>query len=230
MSTQTDLTFFSHPVDDETTNQQRKQVGLHYKVLTDTRATGTLHTWATIQVHYTPDPWCRYVTHLSNDAGMLHTWPMIQVQYTPDQQYRYVTHLTNDAGMLHTWAMMQVRYTPEQQYRHVTHLSNDACLLSLDVVFDDVVDELVLVLCLHHAWPTCTSFLHCLLDVNLTLQAWHTSQLGLTDRHTVLSHTLGLTHITAWTSWQTYCIVSHSRPDTHHSLDLLTDILYCLTL
>ena len=171
MSNQTDLTFFSHPVDDETTNQQRKQVGLHYKVLTDTRATGTLHIWATIQVHYTPDPWCRYVTHLSNDAGKLHTWATIQARYTPEQ-----------------------RCVPSESRCSIWWRRRWTCTGPLSA--------------------PCLTDLYELPPLSSGCQ----------------SDTAGLTHITAWTYWQTYCIVSHSRPDTHHSLDLLTDILYCLTL
>jgi len=50
------------------------------------------------------------------------------------------------------------------------YLSNNSCFLRVDVVFNHVVDELVLFLRLYHARATGASFLNGLMNVDLTLQ------------------------------------------------------------
>jgi len=53
----------------------------------------------------------------------------------------------------------------------LTDLCNNAWFLRVDVVFNDVIDEPVLLLGLHHARATGTCLLNGLLNVDLTLEA-----------------------------------------------------------
>ena len=97
----------------------------------------------------------------------------------------------------------EVRFTPPVlttatgRWAFTHHLRDESCCLCLDVVFDDVVDELVLVLRLHHPRAAGTSVLHRLLNVNLTFQAWTPSPHHITPHRSRLTPLHGSHHADA---------------------------------